>query len=68
MDQAKDDRCPTPMALLRSRVPLSLLLDLTYGPDSRHVLATEPAGRPVLGTAAPIPGPRASRTPAATPR
>jgi hypothetical protein len=35
--------CPTPMALLRSGVPLSLLLDLAFGPDSAHVLRTEPA-------------------------
>jgi hypothetical protein len=36
------DRRPSPMALLRSGVPLSLLLDLAFGPDSEHVLVTEP--------------------------
>jgi hypothetical protein len=30
------------MALLRSGVPLSLLLDLAFGPDSEQVLRTEP--------------------------
>lgn len=39
---ALDDGCPSPMALLRSGVPLSLLLDLAFGPDSEHVLVTEP--------------------------
>ena len=34
--------CPSPMALLRSGVPLSLLLDLAFGPDSEQVLRTEP--------------------------
>ena len=38
-----EDRCPTPMALLRSGVPLSLLLDLAFGADSAHVLRTEPS-------------------------
>lgn len=30
------------MSLLRSGVPLSLLLDLAFGPDSEQVLRTEP--------------------------
>jgi hypothetical protein len=29
------------MALLRSGVPLSLLIDLAFGPDSEQVLRTE---------------------------
>ena len=42
MGQLERDRCPPPMALLRSGVPLSLLLDLAFGPDSEEVLRTEP--------------------------
>ena len=45
--------CPTvsTMALLRSGVPLTLLLDLAYGPRSEELMARErpadePAGRP----------------------
>ena len=49
MNQVTDDRCPSPMALLACGVPLSLLLDLAFGPDSEQVLITEPPGRPVLG-------------------
>lgn len=47
MDLVMDDRRPLPMALLRSGVPLSLLLDLAYGPDSAYVLASEAGGQPV---------------------
>lgn len=47
MDLVMDDRRLTPMALLRSGVPLSLLLDLAYGPDSAHVLASEQGRQPV---------------------
>lgn len=46
MDLVMDDRHPMPMALLRSGVPLSLLLDLAYGPDSAHVLRSEPLRQP----------------------
>ena len=41
MSSLETDRFPTPMALLRTGVPLSLLLDLAFGPDSEHVLRTE---------------------------
>jgi hypothetical protein len=34
------------MALLRSGVPLSLLLDLAYGPRSEELLAAERRARP----------------------
>ncbi len=34
------------MALLRSGVPLSLLLDLAYGPRSEELLVEERPGRP----------------------
>lgn len=49
MEVVADDPCPMPMALLRRGVPLSLLMDLAFGPDSEHVLTTEPGGRPVTG-------------------
>lgn len=67
MQHVTDDRCPTPMALLRSGVPLSLLLDLAFGPDSVHVLVSEQSGRPVFGRAPLGATPRApaSRTPPA---
>ena len=44
--QVDEDRCPSPMALLRSGVPLSLLLDLAFGPDSEQVLRSEPPRPP----------------------
>jgi hypothetical protein len=43
VNPVEQDRCPLPLALLRSGVPLSLLLDLAFGPDSQHVLRTEPS-------------------------
>jgi hypothetical protein len=50
MSTAHVDSPPThaAMALLRSGVPLSLLLDLAYGPRSEELLATE---RPVIPAA-----------------
>ena len=52
MNPVEHDRCPSPMALLRSGVPLSLLLDLAFGPDSEQVLRTDPPRprRPVVPT------------------
>ena len=41
MEQLEHERFPPPMTLLRSGVPLSLLLDLAFGPDSEQVLRTE---------------------------
>ena len=51
MNQVTDDRCPSPMALLGCGVPLSLLLDLAFGPDSEQVLRNDPPGRPGAGRA-----------------
>ena len=63
MDQVTDGRCPSPMALLRAGVPLSLLLDLAFGPDSAQVLATEPRRSRASRTTPCAPPPR--RTPEA---
>ncbi len=50
MNPVEQGHYPSPMALLRSGVPLSLLLDLAFGPDSEQVLETEPSRsrRPLL--------------------
>ncbi len=36
----------SPMALLADGIPLTLLLDLAFGPDSEHLLATEEPSAP----------------------
>ena len=46
MDTATTRPAETAMALLGNGVPLSLLLDLAWGPRSEEVLFVERCGRP----------------------